>query len=323
MLDEHGIIDLITKRAGPLPEGYLPIGDDVAMIPPGKPGEKVVLKCDMLVGRTDVPPGMTWKMASRKAVAMCVSDFAAKGVRPAAFMVAVGLPRGTPQRRVVQLASGLSEAIGEWGVRLVGGDTSEAGDLILDCTMVGFAEGVVRRSGAAPGQVVVTTGPFGLPSAGLKMLLDGAKAASRFKDDALASVYRPSPKLGAGLALSRHLSSAMDSSDGLAICLHTMAEASGVGIRLSSLPAAEGLEAFAERNSVSAEHLALYGGEEYEIVGTVDERDLPAAEREAGAAGCALRVIGETVPPSEVRGVEFGDGRKVERKGWVHFRSRP
>src|SRR5271169_3636972 len=134
MLDEYDIIDLITKRFGRLPEGYLPIGDDVALIPAGKAGESIVLKSDMLVGRTDVPPGMTWRMASRKAVAMCVSDFAAKGVRPTAFMVSLGLPRGTPRGKVVELASGLVEASREWNVKLVGGDTNEADDLIIDCT---------------------------------------------------------------------------------------------------------------------------------------------------------------------------------------------
>src|SRR5579864_1531657 len=101
MLDEYDIIKLITGRFGKLPEGYLPIGDDVALVPPGRKGDSVVLKCDILVGRTDVPPGMSWKMAARKAVAMCVSDFAAKGVPPTAFMVSVGLPRGTPRAKVV------------------------------------------------------------------------------------------------------------------------------------------------------------------------------------------------------------------------------
>src|SRR5579864_6240468 len=98
MLDEYDIIDLVTERFGKLPEGYLPIGDDVALIPPG-----VVLKCDMLVGRTDVPRGMTWRMASRKAVAMCVSDFAAKGVRPRAFLVSMGLPKGASEKKVIEL----------------------------------------------------------------------------------------------------------------------------------------------------------------------------------------------------------------------------
>src|SRR4029077_12918423 len=148
MHGQNDINRLVTGRFGRLPEGYVPIGDDVALIPPGIRGQGVVLKSDMLVAKTDAPPGMSLKMAARKAVAMCVSDFAAKGVRPSAFMVSLGLRRGTPEGDVVELASGLLEASREWKVRLVGGDTSEAGDLIIDCLMTGFATKIIRRDTA-------------------------------------------------------------------------------------------------------------------------------------------------------------------------------
>jgi thiamine-monophosphate kinase len=322
MLDEYDIIDLITKRFGKLPDGYTPIGDDVALIPPGKAGEGVVLKCDMLVGRTDVPPGMSWRMASRKAVGMCVSDFSAKGVRPTAFMISVGLPKGTQEAKVVELATGLLEASREWGVKLVGGDTSEADDLIIDCTMVGFARGIVRRSGARPGEYVVTSGTFGQTTAGLRILIDGAKAEPGFRKEAVSSVYLPKPRLELGLAVARLLSSSIDSSDGLAISLHTISEMSGVGIRLIELPYAKGLEEFASRNSYSAEELALYGGEEYEIVGTVEKGLIREAKSKARSTGCELRVIGETVSSEALKGVGLPDGRKVRRDGWVHFRSK-
>ena len=322
MLDEYDIIDLMTRRFDRLPEGYAQIGDDVALIPPGRPGEGVVLKCDMLVARTDVPPGMSWKMASRKAVAMCVSDFAAKGVPPTAFMVSLGLPAGTARAKVVDLASGLLEASREWGVRLVGGDTSEADDLVIDCTMVGFGKKIVERGGARPGQYVVTSGRFGQTAAGLRILMEGAKAEPRFRKQALQSVYRPSPGLKVGLAVAGCLSSSMDSSDGLAISLHTISEMSGVGIRLTEVPYSWGLRDFAALNSYSADELALYGGEEYEIVGTVEKGRLREAESKARSAGGELLVIGDTVSAGTLKGVAFADGRAVNKDGWVHFRGK-
>src|ERR1019366_8544278 len=124
MPDEYDIIKTITSRQDRLPKDYAPIGDDVALVPLGRKGEKVVLKCDMLVERTDVPPGMGWRRAARKAVAMCVSDFAAKGVCPTAFMASLALPSGTRKEQVKALAAGLADASKEWGVRLVGGDTN-------------------------------------------------------------------------------------------------------------------------------------------------------------------------------------------------------
>jgi thiamine-monophosphate kinase len=323
MLDEYEIINLITKRFGELPEGYVPIGDDVALIPRGKTGDGVVLKCDMLVARTDVPPGMSWKMASRKAVAMCVSDFAAKGVPPTAFMVALGLPKGTPRAKVVSLAAGLLQASLEWDLKLVGGDTSEADGLTIDCTMLGFAKKIVKRDGACPGEYVVTSGTFGQTTAGLKILMDGAKAEPGFRKKAVSSVYMPTPRLKLGLAVSSCLSSSIDSSDGLAISLHTISEMSGVGVRLTDVPQAKGLEEFASRNSYSAEDLALYGGEEYEIVGTVPKGRIREAKRRAREMGCELRVIGETVSAEKLKGVVLPDGREARKDGWIHFRSAP
>ncbi len=321
MLDERDIISLITGRFGKLPAGYAQIGDDVALIPPGRRGDGVVLKCDMLVAKTDVPPGMSWRMAARKAVAMCVSDFAAKGVRPTSFMVSLGLRRGTAEAEVVELAGGLRDASREWDVKLVGGDTSEAEDLIIDCVMVGFAKGIVKRDGARPGEYVVATGTFGRAPAGLKILVDGAKAEPRFRKDAVSSVCLPMPRLGVGLAISRCLSSSMDSSDGLAITLHTISEMSGVGIQLTEIPYSRGLLEFASRNSYSAEDLMLYGGEEYEIVGTVAKGRIREAKNEARSAGGELRVIGETVSARTLKGVALPDGRKARKEGWVHFRS--
>ena len=323
MLDEYEIINLITKRFDKLPEGYVPIGDDVALIPPGKTGDGVVLKCDMLVARTDVPPGMSWKMASRKAVAMCVSDFAAKGVSPTAFMVSLGLPKGTARTKVVSLATGLLQPSREWDLKLIGGDTSEAEDLIIDCMMVGFAKNIVRRNGTRAGEYVVASGSFGQTTAGLRILIDGAKAEPRFAKEAISSVYNPKPRLKLGLAVSSCLSSSIDSSDGLAISLHTISEMSGVGVRLTEVPYAKGLEEFASRNSYSAEDLALYGGEEYEIVGTVPKGRIREAKRRAREVGCELRVIGETVSAEKLKGVALPDGRKVRRDGWIHFRSKP
>jgi thiamine-monophosphate kinase len=314
-MDEYAIIRLLTRTAGDLPRGYLPIGDDVAVLP-GK-RSKLILKSDMLVAKTDVPPGMTWRQAGRKSVAMCVSDFAAKGVSPEAFMVSLGIPRSLPDDDIKSLAEGFGDGMKEWGVSLVGGDTNEADDVIVDCVMAGFADRIVKRSGAKPGELVVVTGEFGTTSAGLKILLEGARADPVFRKHALANVYRPSPKLRLGLALSRYLSSAMDSSDGLAICLHTIAEMSGVGMRIEKLPhSGSGLEKFAVQNGYRVDDLVLYGGEEYEIVATISKEEIDEAQRVASSVGARLLVIGEITSGT---GVATSDGREIRNKGWVYF----
>jgi thiamine-monophosphate kinase len=316
--DELDVIESIVGLAGRVPRGYLRIGDDVAVVPPGR--GKLVLKVDMLVEHTDVPQGMTFREAGRKAVAMCVSDFAAKGVSPDSFMVSLGLRRGVTQGEVNQLGLGFADAEKEWGVHLVGGDTNEARELVIDCAMVGFAERMVPRGGASPGDVLVVTDAFGYPPAGLKILRGRAVARPRFRRIAKLSVLRPRPNLEVGLALAPYLSSAIDSSDGLARSIHTLSKQSGVGFELNTLPMGEGIEEFAGANGLDPDALVLEGGEEYAIVGTIRESELEAAKEAAGRAGGQLLTIGRANGSGRVELLTGNTKRRIRNEGWTHLR---
>lgn len=275
----------------------------------------------MLVEGTDVPMGMTYRQAARKAVAMCVSDFAAKGARPDSFLVSLGLRKGVTQKQVEELARGLSDAEREWGIHLVGGDTNESRELIIDCAMVGFGKKLVTRAGASPGDRVVVTGLFGHTSAGLKILMEGASAEAKFAETAKLSVLHPAPKLEVGLALAPYLTSAMDSSDGLARSLHTLAKASGVGFEVSGLPIGPGVDKFARMNGLSTEELVLEGGEEYVIVGTVKGSRLSVAVNAVRRAGGELTEIGRaTSRKGRVELRAKGSKRPIRDEGWTHLR---
>ena len=102
----------------------LPLGfdDDVAALPLTS-REWLVLKTDMLVGSTDIPPGMTLTQAARKSVIATVSDFAAKGIRPLGLMISLGLPAPVRSTTVRQIAAGLSQGVKEYGCIIIGGDT--------------------------------------------------------------------------------------------------------------------------------------------------------------------------------------------------------
>ncbi len=279
-----------------------------------------MVKSDMLVGKTDVPRGMTYREAARKAVASCVSDFAAKGVAPDSFLLSLGLTRGTSEKDVRDLAEGFADSVREWKVNLVGGDTNEAEDLVIDCTMVGFSADVTPRWGARAGDLVVTTGEFGFSAAGLKILLEEVKAEPRFREIAVGRVRRPTPRLELGLAVSKYLTASIDSSDGLAACLHSIAKMSGVGVTLSRLPIGRGVERFARTNGYTVEELVLYGGEEYEIVGTLPKKACSRASRAARSQRGELLVIGETTTEGGVRLMTGGEEGLIEDRGWVHLR---
>jgi len=314
-----GVIEAMVRSAGKLPRGYSKIGDDVAVVPLG--AGKLVVKVDMLVEHTDVPPGMTYRQAARKAVAMCVSDFAAKGVRPDSFMVSLGLRRGVTQTDVDGLSAGFRASEHEWKVRLVGGDTNESKELVIDCAMVGFAKRLVPRSGARPGDILIVTGPFGYQPSGLKVLKGSVVADAAFAKRAKSSVLDPKPDLGVGMALAPYLTSAMDSSDGLARSIHTLARESGVGFELSTLPAGDGVSKFAAANGLDPDELVLEGGEEYVIVGTVRKSRLTDARADVRRVGGELLEIGRATP---IKGrVELVKGRMrrpVRDSGWTHLR---
>ena len=319
---EREAIAIILKRLEAMPNMPIPFGDDVSAYPLNN--DLLVLKTDMLVGLTDVPKGMGLWHAARKAVVMNVSDFAAKGVKPYAALVSLGLPGETTIKDVEEIAEGLNAGAREYGVYILGGDTNEASDLVINVSMFGMAEksSVMLRSGARRGDIVAVTGFFGRTSAGLKILLENFEASKDIRDALLGAILMPKARLAEGLALkaSGAVTASIDSSDGLAWSLHEISKASGVGFVLDNVPVAEEVLEFAELNGLDPVELALYGGEEYELVLTISPKLWDRAKEAVEKVGGALIKIGRTVAE---RGVflEFnGRKRVIEPKGWEHFR---
>jgi thiamine-monophosphate kinase len=307
-LDEKEIIRIFADRLG------IADLDDVALV-----GRNIVFKADMLVASTDVPPGMEAWQVARKSIVSCASDLAAKGVRPHAAMISIGLPANCTRPYVEGLARGFSGASKEFGVKIVGGDTNEAAGLVIDCSMIGFATKMPARNGARPGDSVVVSGMFGLPPAGLAILMRKAVAAGAFRKQAADSVLFPVPRQRFGVALAKYFSSSIDSSDGLAISLYELASQSKVNITVDSVPVADGVEKFAQENGLDAHELVLHGGEEYEIVATIPKAKLKQAEAAAKKVGVAMHVIGRV---QRGAGDVFVGKKLLENRGYVHFRTR-
>jgi thiamine-monophosphate kinase len=308
-----------------MPDLPVPLGDDVAGVEIGK-GRLAVLKTDMLVGGTDVPRGMSLWQAARKAVVMNVSDFAAKGVEPVALLVSLGLPRGLMRKDVEEIARGLNAGAREYGAYIIGGDTGEASDLVIAVSLFGTAERkmLMLRSGAKAGDIVAVTGFFGKTAAGLRLLLDGYAASKELREVLLSAVCMPKARLCEGLALrsSGAVSASIDSSDGLAWSLHELARMSSVGFMVNSVPVADEVRRFAEFNGLDPLELALYGGEEYELVVTVKPKLWVEAETAVEAVGGCLLSIGKVTRDSQVLMDVNGEKCVIEARGWEHFKSK-
>jgi thiamine-monophosphate kinase len=319
-INEHETIRIILEAIGQPRVPYSMIGDDVALIPP-RDGD-LIAKVDMLVRKTDAPKGMaTWQMA-RKSVVASVSDFAAKGVQPSAALLSLALPAGITRKEVQELGRGFRKARDEFGIQIVGGDTNESDDIVIDCCLLGFAEWITGRHGAAPGDRIVVSGPFGYPPVGLKILQDGVVVQESFREMAIASVLLPKPKLDLGIVMTTEglLSSSIDSSDGLALSLHQLAESGEIGFNISKLPIEGRFAEFAEKSRLEIDEIVLYGGEEYEIVATIPEDKIKQANLMAERLGHHLIEIGSVT--EEAGTVLFDDGIRrfqIEKRGWVHL----
>ncbi len=280
-----------------------------------------VTKIDTLVESTDIPSGMLIQESVRKSVVACVSDFAVKGVKPSYGMVSITIPRKFSQKKIKALASGLAKAAKEFQIKILGGDTNEGKELVIQVSIFGITKNIVQRKGAKVNDVIITTGPFGYQLAGLKIIQKKKKASKKFRTKVKNALFRPTPRLRFGLGNSKYFSSSMDSSDGLSTTLYEMATQSKKRFVITRLPANQDLFEFAKLNKIDPLELIFHGGEEYEIVATVPLKYLPKVKKNAKSQNISLFVIGKV---TKGRGVVYSHDEKImkiKNKGWLHFQS--
>ena len=323
-LGERKIIEILANNLETKPNLPVPFGDDVSAVSLDQK-QVAVLKTDMLVGKTDVPKKMSLWQAARKAIVMNVSDFASKGVQPTVALVALGFPRDLMRKDIEEIARGLNAGAREYGLYIIGGDTSETSDLIISISLFGTAEKEVLmlRNGAKPCDILAVTGFFGKPSSGLLLLKDNCSVPPNLNEVLLNAVCMPKARLKEGLALgsSGAVSASIDSSDGLAWSLHEIGKMSDVGFVVDSLPVADEVRRFAEFNHLDPLELALYGGEEYELVVTIKPKMWVNAEAAVETVGGCLLPIGKVTRDKKMFLDVDGKKQMIAARGWEHFKS--
>jgi thiamine-monophosphate kinase len=213
---------------------------------------------------------------------------------------------------------------------VAGGDVTRAPALLCALTVVGSTPdpgSAVRRSGARPGDAIAVTGRLGGAAAGLLALEQPELAADL--EPAVAEALRrrqlrPRPLLAAGRALANAGATAMiDLSDGIGGDAGHVAAASGVEMRidLGLLPLDEGVDELARAAGADALELAISGGEDYELLVTLPQERLAAAEAAVAAAGSTLATVGEVASGSGV--VLSEDGKTRPASGFDQLRARP
>ena len=329
-----GEFELIARHFAPIAgPGGLGLVDDAGLLRPAR-GFELVVTTDALIAGVHFFADDPAASIARKALAVNLSDLAAKGAAPDGFVLSLALPKSWTEAWLADFARGLAQIAREGACPLIGGDTvSTPGPLTLSITAFGSvpAGRMVLRSRARPGDRILVTGTIGDGALGLRVHGPDrpawvARLAPGERSDLADRYLHPRPRLGLAAALQAHASAAMDVSDGLVGDLAKLLRASHVAadVDLDMVPLSAAARAAVMADPALAE-LAWTGGDDYEILCTVSEREYPALIAAAEAAGVPLAAIGRVAPADEaaaegtVRYREGGKARAFAQGSFAHF----
>jgi thiamine-monophosphate kinase len=325
-----GEIALIADYLAPLAThpGAFGLKDDAALLT-GLAPSGLVVTTDALVAGVHFFDGDDPGDAAYKAIAVNVSDLAAKGAKPLGYTLALALAEAPSEAFAARLASGLSRAQAAFGIALLGGDTVTAkGAWWMSVTALGEApaRGLVPRGGAKPGDLLYVSGTLGDAALGLQLRLGKAGFQAALsgpdRDFLLARYLYPEPRLALAPVLARHASAAMDISDGLALDLSRMCAASGVTAEAfaPSVPLSQAARKAAAASAGAMETI-LSGGDDYEILAAIPRERAPDFESASREAGVGVTRIGSVQAGSDAPAFRAADGSNVQlsAKGFEHF----
>jgi thiamine-monophosphate kinase len=273
-----------------------------------------------MVESTDIPSKMKLIDAARKSVVACVSDFAAKGIKPQYGLISVNLPKTTSRLKIDEIANGFRKACVEYNILILGGDTNEGKEFVFNVCIFGIVDRLVSRKGSKKGDIIFVTGPFGYTSVGLRIILGKKRGKSNFVRKAIKSVVKPKPKLSFGLRNKKYFSSSMDSSDGLSTTLNEMSKQSKKKFVINNIPHMKDLQYFAKSQKLDLNDLIFHGGEEYEFVFTISAKHKQIIKKNARLLKTAIIEIGYVTSGKGVFIQENNRTTLLKDLGWKHFR---
>ena len=330
-LGEFGLIERITKDIATTNKEIVKgVGDDAAILQFGS-DEEVLVSTDLLM--EGVHFDLTYfplKHLGYKAVVANISDIYAMNGTPRQITVSLALSRKFCIEDVEELYAGMRLACQQYGVDIIGGDTSSSlTGLAISITAIGTAPKgtAVKRNGAKETDLICVTGNLGAAYMGLQ-LLEREKLATAGKDiqpDFQGKEYilerqlKPEARKEVVEKLREEgliPTSMIDISDGLSSELMHICKQSEVGCRIyeERIPIDYQTAIMAEELNMNVITCALNGGEDFELLFTV-----PIADHEKVSAMKDVRVIGHIVGENMGLALITRDGAEMELKaqGWT------
>jgi thiamine-monophosphate kinase len=329
MAGEFALIERLLKQATPASAHQvggliLGPGDDCALIAPPETGEVWAITTDMLVEGThflgtDNPEDLGWKT-----LAVNLSDLAAMGAQPRYVTLAASLlATDESSGWIDQFFRGFTACANEYGVSLIGGDTTR-GPRSFSVTAMGVvkADQALLRSNACDLDDIWISGTPGLAALGLAHKLGSTILPAALIASASAALHRPQPRIALGLALAGLAHACLDVSDGLLQDLEHIAKASGLTASLQHA-------VFPATPSGISETLwqqcLLGGGDDYELLFTAAPDDRCKIESLSTRLALPLHRIGQMHTAGNVGTILLLDNHQKPvdlsglRKGFDHF----
>lgn len=317
-MGEKRLVERITSKLYKNENVILGAGkDDAAVV--NAHGKLVVLKSDMMVESSHFPKNIGSYYIGRRVTIANLSDIAAMGAEPLAFLASFGLPEDYEVEKVDEIVRGINETCMEYKTPFVGGDTKKAKELLISGAAFGVVgkDEILKRSNARPGDVVVVTASIGNAVLGLEILLRKIGIGKKNKEFVDAFLM-PRARIGEGriIAKSRVGAAAMDISDGFLYTACEIAKMSGVRIDLEKekIPISKDAIQLCEEVGLSSKQL-LNGGEDYELLVTIKKSRFKRIKTKVEKIGGRLIEVGKVERGSGVR----LDGKIVDARGYDAF----
>ncbi len=326
-LSELGEIGFLKKIEASLPLSdksvLIGIGDDAAAVRVSK-GKTLLTTTDLLTEgiHFDLRYASFFQLGA-KALLVNISDIAAMGGIPKYALIAIAVPDNIKVADLNELYRGIKKTASSYKVSIIGGDTSASKKgLMINITLLGEMQEkfIVRRNGARAGDKIFITGTLGDSSAGLELLKKGEMKGSFIKRHLM-----PDPRVKEALfiAQNRLATSMIDISDGLSTDLNHICRMSRVGavIYEEKIPISAGLRK--TRLKRLPLHYALSGGEDYELLFTVNEKNVKKIYSAISKNRLSAAIIGEIT--ERKKGILLVDSKGGQRPllptGFEHFKS--
>ena len=307
--------------------GAYGLSDDAAKLNIEK--GNIVLTTDAIIEGVHFPKSEDPKILASRIIRVNLSDIAAMGAVPRAYLLVLALPSSTTLKWIESFVEGLSDEQKEFSISLIGGDTTHThSELMLSITMIGeiYDNNILLRSGARIGDYIYVSGFIGDAALGLSLIQGRYKSNNISITDYLVNRFRkPTPRIDLGKGLNGIANSAADVSDGLLADLRHICEASGVyaEIYLNDIPISSEAESII-KNDIDSRIELLSGGDDYELVFTVPFELTSQVSQLSEKYNVEIKQIGKIIGAGlneDVITLKDINGKilKVDSEGYQHF----